>query len=215
MDRRTIGWVLIGIATSLVLYGIFGMRNKYRIEKITKEEALARLEAARQIEPGKFREPQLSVEDSQRNRISELTERIAREPGNSQLRADRSNLYFYEGNLETSLKDIEAGLRLDPARSVLETLGQKKDALTDLGRAIEQTEVGDRMQSLLIRRATLALDTRACDQALADVNTCIKLFGENSLWYSMRALIHEAMHNPVAATVDSKKARELRMMDHG
>jgi tetratricopeptide (TPR) repeat protein len=97
--------------------------------------------------------------------------------------------------------------------NVMATLDRKRDALVDLGRAIKLTEGGRPLHNLLLRRADLAMETPDLDLALSDINRCIREFGESSIHYSIRALIHQAKHNPVAANLDSQKAREMDMRE--
>jgi tetratricopeptide (TPR) repeat protein len=92
---------------------------------------------------------------------------------------------------------------------VLSTRWRKKEALADLGRAIEMTADTRQLHELLLQRVRLALEAGELDLALADIDRCIREFDEYSIHYSLRSLIHRARHDPVAADLDSERARSI------
>lgn len=145
--------------------------------------------------------------------VEQLTEMIAKEPGNSQLYYERALAYYEAGDLGAALKDFDRTTELEPDfasafhdRGICRyELDMPEKAMEDFNRAIE---LDSAYFEAYFNRALIYDDMGKQKEALADLSQAIRINPEFGDAYYNRGVYLLNGDRPKACA-DFKKAAEL------
>lgn len=151
--------------------------------------------------------------------VDQLTEMIAKEPGNSQLYYERALAYYEYGDLSSALKDFDKTLELEPEfasafhdRGICRfELDMDEEALADFTKAIE---LDPTYYEAYYNRALIYDEKGKQKEALADLNKAIEINPEFGDAYYNRA-VYLLNTDREQACADFKKASDLGIQEAG
>ena len=147
--------------------------------------------------------------------IDALSEKIKRQPQDSDLWLQRAKFRIRAGDVAGATSDIDAALRLDPARAgacalraeARAALGRNDDAAADFARAIE---LSPNLPEAWLGRGTLHAKQQKYAEAVADFTRAIALDPKSADAFDSRGRARESSGDLAGALEDFNQARMLR-----